>query len=567
MTPTIPLRWLCVTPFLLICASLVVAPATPQTSQESKRVVFLAIDSLDPRYINLNADASGPGSEGDWLMPNVRRFIAQSAWWPFATSVAPHSTDVNHLAAISATDASESGMNAVINQTEAWDETGLQQGPNNLTKTRYSDGQPRITTLFDLVKAKTGGAAKTALLSNKHWVTDIFRDPEDPSVDVLVDGYRYPSYVPAPQGSPDDWWDSPLTDPDRACDPEHLSQTFWLNAGFADPIYHPRDRWIAEATVAVVDTEDPDMLYVLLGDLDHGQHFFGALPNPAEWAAVGRPTLPPGCPMRPQYRLVSRRNPELFKEPILDLIREVDASFGWLVGQLLERNYLDEAIIVLLSDHSMVTHLYRPGLESQTEIITTLQDAGLTPPGSFRFQGASSLGYFFWRPFYKVLDPGIVARAKAAITSASNLRVNPATGAVELPWHVFTREDMRNGVPAAGLRPGALFHEHIVTVANDPANPAFDDETLKSWPDLIVMTKNGWQLTPQAGSRSLFNAGHGAPDTAPAVIATIGLDFPAGAVCLDKVRLPDIALSVADALEVEFTHDFEGVAKPLQCSP
>ncbi len=549
---------------LLLFAPNGFAQAAPKAH---KRVVFLAVDSLDPRYLTMNADASGPGAPGDWLMPNVRSFVESTSWWPFATGTAPHSTDVNHIGALSATSGGQSGIIGVFRQPAAWDSEGLREDVIKIDKTRYADGKPRIATLFDLLEDATQGAAKTAMLANKGWMTDFFRVDQAPSVDVLVDGYIYPEYVAAPESIPEHWWDDPETDDDADCDPEHPSQTFFLQNGLAQPNYHPRDKWIAEATLAVVDHENPDMLYVLLGDLDHGQHFLGSLSDPAEWVHSGNPELRESCSIKPEYQLVSNRNPELYKEPILDLVRQVDTTFGWLVSQLETRGYLEDAVVVLLSDHSMINMLYQPGLESETEILTILQTAGVTPERSFHLYGAGGLAYLYWRPLYKFFDPGVVSRARAALLSSSNLVLNPQTGKVELPWSVLTRKDMAQGALSEGILPRHLYHPHIVKVANNPAKPEYQNEAWKAWPDLIVMTRNGWQLTKQPGSRGAFNASHGGPDTAGVVLAATGLQFPAGALCLERAKLPDIGVTVAAELGLQFPHDATGIAKPLACTP
>jgi hypothetical protein len=296
------------------------------------------------------------------------------------------------------------------------------------------------------------------------------------------------------------------------------------------------------------------MMYVLLGDLDHAQHSLGAVNNPQEWVEGPLPALPDGCEQKPRYRLVSKRNPRLYKEPVLDLIRDVDIAFGQLMQGLVQGGHLDNAAVVLVSDHNMVNYLYRKNILEKTDVAQKLEDAGLAPEHDFFFYGAGSIGLLYWRPEYKLTHPLVVARAKAELLSLRHFAYNHERGRFERPWGIMDLEDMMDGRPDLVIGPMEFYHEHFV------------QEGL--WPDLAVVMKHGWQIP--SGSFNigggveftLFNAGHGAPDTNAVMLAIWGLGYPRGAVCAGDVTLADVGVTIAERYGWTFPFDS---GTPLEC--
>jgi hypothetical protein len=41
----------------------------PRTTGLPSRIIIVAIDSLNPKYVDMDATASSPGGPGNWLMP------------------------------------------------------------------------------------------------------------------------------------------------------------------------------------------------------------------------------------------------------------------------------------------------------------------------------------------------------------------------------------------------------------------------------------------------------------------------------------------------------------------
>ncbi|MEO0249899.1 MAG: carboxypeptidase regulatory-like domain-containing protein, partial [candidate division WOR-3 bacterium] len=68
-----------------------------------RNVYYFSIDSMDPEYLDLNRAGTGPGSEGDWLMPNIRAFLAEGVRYRDARSYLPSATDMDHTNALAGT--------------------------------------------------------------------------------------------------------------------------------------------------------------------------------------------------------------------------------------------------------------------------------------------------------------------------------------------------------------------------------------------------------------------------------------------------------------------------------
>jgi hypothetical protein len=302
--------------------------------------------------------------------------------------------------------------------------------------------------------------------------------------------------------------------------------------------------------------EQPEMMYVLLADLDHAQHALGAVADPSEWVVGPAPKLPKGCQQKPRYRLVSRRNTRLYKEPILDLIRDVDRAFGRLMVGLLKGGHLQDAAVVLVSDHNMVNYLYRDRIFDKTDVRLKLAKAGLATKKDFFLLGVGSVGLLYWRPEYKAKHPGVVAKARSYLLSAANLAHNHETGAVELPWAVMNRQDMQRGRADLGISARELYNDHFVRNG--------------VWPDLAVVMQHGWQIPSGAFNigggavSTAFNAGHGAPDTAAVMTAIWGLGFPAGVACSEAARLADVGATVA---RHQGTSLPDPLGRALTCTP
>jgi hypothetical protein len=525
-----------------------------------EKLIFIAIDALHPKYFELDARGLPGGSEGNWLMPNINAFLKKSLWYKNAKAYLPAATDMNHLNALAGTSSAQTGVISVWAQPTGWDKDGEAiVTRTNMSFARDDQGRP-VDTLFNAWKRRRPDS-KTMLITGKEWVGEMFRGNEStPSgIDILVTGPKHPDYLKPPQRES---LADPHTDTDAACDPESGRLGFfgksmsasnvmtrlytgqgsfltWQMEHFAN--HFPHDSWIVDSTLEIFKREKPDMAYILLAQCDDAGHCIGNAWDPSEFINVNPPyELPEGCENKPEYQLVSSRNKLLFKEAILDVIRDVDIQFGRLIAGLKEQGVLDKANVILLSDHSAVNHLYNEDFSS-TDCVGLLENAGIIEKSGMLKKkemyafSVSGYGVLYWRE-----NKEKVAKAKEVLLAHKAL--NPQTGKEECPWWILDRSDMKNGVEDVCL-PGELYHTYYVDV---------DKEKTVIWPDLIILAKNGWQIPvyngqiPNVGIKApkwtspwrVFNGGHGSVDTLPIVAA---ISIPGG-----KTGAHDRPLRIAD---------------------
>ena len=542
-----------------------------------RRLIYIAIDALHPRYLELNSKGEPGGMDGDWLMPSVRAFLKRAVWYPEAKAYLPAATDMNHLNALAGTSTAQSGIIGVWAQPVGWDEKGKAViRHSHLSMARDDKGRP-VDTLFHAWKRRWPGS-KTLFISGKGWMADMFRQPKRESgIDILVTGSDFPSYLPAPRKES---FADPLTDTDGACDPESGSAGFfgwkelhwgnllrhfsassvmsrlWAGQGARltvqmekYPEHFPHDRWIVDATLEIFRRQKPDMAYILLAQTDDACHCIGSGWDPSEFIVSQRAADPAkGCEMKPEYGLVSSRNPLLFREATLDAIRDVDLQFGRLMKGFERQGILQSAAIILLSDHSAVNHLYTEDF-STTDVMAVLEKGDLVADKNVYCFSVSSYGVLYWRD------------RKETVPAAKDLLLehrawNPQTRKEECPWWVLDRRDMQEGVEDVCL-PGELYHTYFVET---------DREKSMIWPDLIVLAKNGWQIpvynghVPNVGIKApswtppfrVYNGGHGSVDTLPIVAAIALPDGKQGVIDRKPIRIGDLGATAASLMGLEF---------------
>lgn len=530
-------------------------------SSKQEKLIFIAIDALHPKYFELDARGMPGGQEGNWLMPNICSFLKNSLWYRNAKAYLPAATDMNHLNVLAGTSSAQTGIIGVWAQPTGWDENGEAiVTPSSLSFARDDKGRP-VDTLFQAWKRRWPNS-KTMFITGKEWVGEMFRKNENVSsgIDILVTGPHHPNYLLPPQRES---LTEPDTDKDPACDPESKRFGFfgksmgasdimtrlytgqgslltWQMEHFAN--HFPHDRWIVDSTLEIFNREKPDMAYILLAQCDDAGHTIGSAWDSSEFINCDPPYKPPGgCENKPEYQLVSSRNKLLFKEAILDIIRDVDIQFGRLITGLKNQGILDKATIILLSDHSAVNHLYSEDFSS-TDCIGLLEKKGIIMKNTgtrrekdvYAFS-VSSYGVLYWHA-----NKENVPKAKELLLAHRAL--NPQTGKNECPWWVLDRYDMKNGLTGVCL-PGELYHSYYVDV---------DKEKTIIWPDLIILAKNGWQIpvyngqVPNVGIKApkwsppwrVYNGGHGSVDTLPIVAA---ISIPGG-----KTGINDMPIRIAD---------------------
>ena len=548
-------------------------PRKPTPLKRSpQRLIYIAIDALHPKYFELNSLGLPGGRDGDWLMPHIREFLKKSVWYPNALAYLPAATDMNHLNALSGTNTGQTGIIGVWAQPVRWDSEGKPVIKyTNMSFARDDQGR-QVDTLFHAWKRRWPDS-KTLLITGKEWVGEMFKQEESKSgVDLIVTGMKYPQYLDPPQKEN---FADPQTDQDAACDPEsgylgffdfkhltrnnfftHFSPSNTLTRLYTGqgglltkqmthyPGHFPHDRWIADSTLTIFCKERPDMAYLLLAQCDDAGHCIGSGWDVSEFVAGDEPPeLPAGCKMKQEYKLISKRNPLLFREAALDVIRDVDIQFGRLIKGLEELDVLNNTTIILLSDHSAINHISTEDFSS-TDIMAILKQAGLVRDNQIYAFSVSSYGVLYWRE-----GKDQVAQAKRLLLEHKTL--NPQTSIMECPWWVLDRDDMKKGVKGICL-PGELYHKYYVEI---------DKEKSMIWPDLFILAKNGWQIpvynghVPNVGIKAptwtppfrVYNGGHGSIDTLP-IVAAISVPNGRRGINPKPIRIADLGATAASLM-------------------
>ncbi len=511
-------------------------------SKKAKKLIYIALDSLHPEYLNLDPQGNPGGREGNWLMPNLKRFIDRCLLYPNARGFLPSATDMNHLNALAGTSSAQTGCLGVSAQIVGWDDNGKISGKfSDLNLFRDDLGRP-VDTIFHAWKRKNPHS-KTAFISGKPWVAEMFRSQN--VVDVLVTGLSKPDYLPDPLEYS---FSDPVTD-DAECDPEGTAQkgTF-VSLMPKLPKNFPNDEWVVDSALEVLRRENPDIAYILLAEADDSGHAIGAGWNRDEFQPLsGSIDLPEGCPQKESYTLASRRNPGILQEPILDVIKEIDHNFGRLIDGMEEMGTLDNAMVILLSDHTMINFL--PSRVEDTDLFALLKDNGLADKSYFHIQSGTEYALLYWREKRE--------NAKLAKELLMEYKVrNPETEILECPWWVLDRDDLINGVEGLSL-PGELYHKYFYE------NP--EAESIMIMPDLQIYTKNGWQLPVYGGTinnlglqlpenmppMNPFVGGHGSSDTLPILAAIYDSNLRKGGVLDRPITIADLAVTVASRFGLE----------------
>jgi hypothetical protein len=514
-------------------------PDTPRRADGPRReassptppppVVIVALDGLHPGYLSLDRDGYAASAGGSsWLMPNLRAFLQRAVWYPQARDYLPALSDANHLNALAGTNSGQTGIIGVKQQHVGWDSAG--DGVTRLTHVSWArDGLGRpVDTLFGAWK-RAYPASTTALVSGSQWIGEMYRC-KPPIVDEIITGVHYPSHLRLPPREHS--LVDPPSDTDAACDPESWLQSHGPAATMmVDPNNFPPTSWIVDAALDLFDRRSPGLTYILLSETDDAQHILGAAWDPAEYVPRFWPYFPPaGCANPPTYQLISRRNGEIVREPILDAMREIDLQVGRLFDGLEQRGVLATATVVVLSDHGLVTHLADSVLAPKTDFRELLRQAKLVHDDDAVVNSAFSVGALFYREGKQ--------RAAAAKKLLEAYQVkNPQTGQDECPWWVLDRAEMKAGRTGV-VEAGELYHTFFIDT---------EQERTTVWPDLSILARSGWQLPvylPNLPAVATFCGGHGSVDTQPMILA---FSRPGGPVkqLPRAARIADLAVTIA----------------------
>jgi len=454
-----------------------------------RNVYYFAIDSMDPEYLYLNRAGTAPGSEGDWLMPNLRSFMDEGVNYTDARVYLPSATDMNHTNALAGTYTGTQGLYMVGGTWKGvteYDE--IVMGPNTMDLMRYGpDGEP-IERIYEVAKEETGGRSLTGFWSNKNWLANI---EGERTVDIVGQSERFPLFFPPPYkysaaGDPqtDENPFDPLSGPFSSgfyCDttreiivPALLGQ-FNLILGLGlyvmpvstvvglTPGNHCEDRYLMSSFTRSILEEDPDVCYVNAADLDNTGHFTGGSWTDDEWDTKGTPSAADD---------ESMFSPWMRRDDCLDICREVDVLFADFLQLLKDRGVYDNSIIVVLSDHGMENMKDEKSGYEVLDLREILRQQGLVHYEDY-FEGGGTEINFIW-----CSDPSKCAAVEEILEGYTV--DDPELGPVQ-PLIVINREEMVTGVDYGDLghvRPMELYSEYWATHPDEP------DGHL--WPDLCI---------------------------------------------------------------------------------
>jgi len=141
-------------------------PSQKISPSKAPRVIIVSIDALDPRYLYLNKSGEPGGLDGNWLMPNIRRFLAEGVWFENARCHMPAVTDPNHLNVLSGGSSAQSGICSVSLQLFDWQKDGR---PNivrpSLSWARDDEGRP-VDTQTVVIAMQGPGIVRGKILSD-----------------------------------------------------------------------------------------------------------------------------------------------------------------------------------------------------------------------------------------------------------------------------------------------------------------------------------------------------------------------------------------------------------------
>ena len=490
---------------------------------DQRNVYYWAIDSMDPEYLYLNSKGKGPGSPGNWLMPNLHAFLDQGVNYTSAKVYLPSATDMNHTNALAGTYTGTQGIYMVGGTFLGFTQLDeVIDAPNSMDLMRYGPNGAPIERIYEVAKEQTGSNPLTGFWSNKNWLADV---EAQKSVDIEGSSNKWPLFFPAPAkydaGDP-----KPSTTFSKCfyndvtrevITPIQLGQlNFLVGLGlFLIPVTtvvgsmpgnHAEDRYLVDSFFRSIAEEDPDVSYINAGDLDNTGHFTGASWDPSEFNVWGQ----------------SKYSPLMKRDDCLAICRKVDSYFAEFIDMLKARGVYDNSTIVVLADHGMENMKDQSKGYQVLDLRNILRQHGFVHWEDYNEAGGTEINFVWCQDKTKL----------AAIEDIlKNYTVNdPKLGPVK-PLTVVDREEMLNGEDFGvhgKVRPRELYSEYWI---NHPGQP---DGQL--WPDLFVFPLYNYNIA--AHGQILAGSINPVGITLGNVPDSVELGFPAAHGGLQTTSIP-----------------------------
>jgi len=488
---------------------------------EKRKVYIISIDSLGTKYLELNSKGNGRGSEGDWLMPNLRSFIKEGTYYSDHKVHMISATDGNHAVYLSGAYPGRLGIYSVQIFFFGFDAKGRPIAKSTpLDIMYYGKDRKPVPTIFNVAKDPEYGGnpnAFTAYSAGKAWVPEHYRNSVF-GLDRIATVNDYADYVtPYPHPHSGKWL-------------RNLYIKVHLHKLKDPDLFAWEDDYTVDQTIETINNEDPDVFYILLSAVDMAGHAYGAGYDLDEWDDRGTPD-----DLRDDK---SRINPHASREGIVKTVKNADKQFGRLLAYLKERGVYEDAIIAVQSDHNMETNYFDgPPLHK------ILRKTGYSNKKDYFVATINQIGCIFLR--HKD-DPEMAAALEKAMEEYT--MENPVTGNIENPITVLNQEEMKTGIDNyTGKRvtfPEEVYSEYYVK---------YGKEGDLRWPDFLLLIDKYYQFpTLGAGLANvgasqikvppvhLFIGGHGSLSTQSALMAIRGPGIPVGEIVPGETFASDL---------------------------
>jgi hypothetical protein len=452
-----------------------------------KKTYILAVDALDPRYLDIKEN-------GNYIMPNLRQIRDDSASFSKAYDFLPSVTDVNHLGTLTGTTREQNGIYMVAAQYTGWDSNA------NAPIVRASTNDMVLApTMFDTVKS-SDSRMKTAVIVGKNWMSGLFPDR---SVDIKVDGFNYPFYIPDPWGYT---LGSNPTNPTGTDVPSGNICPHYKAVFNAQPGAFVNDSWVIEATKRVIDNEDPDIIYILMPTMDDAGHAFGsAYPNPdaasypsdSDWDTQIRTINPLACPKAMRNEI---KGTDSQIESFVDFLKGVSMhdynyfndngkTYHSFYSQSIydpRPNRYEKAITVITADHGMsLTH------ELHADLKQVLANNGY-------YDGGQSYDWFFSEgPFCYIFGTDLNKKEEMKQVLEDYTFAN----GVKPVWKVI--------IPSKDNAPIDEYTGQELQFYNELLNSFAGDKTHNKIPDIIIFMNSDDGKDISTSGKSLVGPGQG----------------------------------------------------------
>lgn len=284
-------------------------------TKRKRRTYIINLDGMPADYLFSKDKGGNP------VMPNLTSIVKEGMLFTKCYSNLPAVTICNHSSIVTGASTGPVGVYGAGKFYAGLNEVG------EAIMSFYAPDDIQAKTLFEITKEHVKNAV-TAVIVGKGWVGEAFNSPY---CDIMVAGYSHPDYIEPPKG-----YMLGGTAQSTSCIPKIYVNTPGVTEfmegsisipGF-DADYFPSDEWILESTKKVIETVDPDFLYILFAGPDDSGHVYGNF-------------------LEPKISTINNT------DAMIGQMRITDKCVGEFISFLKDTGRFDDTIIVITADHGM----------------------------------------------------------------------------------------------------------------------------------------------------------------------------------------------------------------------